>query len=86
MKVTSNLFPPNAAPPRQSGEASEARRAFEAMLSASAARTRAVQAPTVMQDGALANGVRQTSRVEAKEPESAPLLVPRPGRVLDIKV
>jgi hypothetical protein len=86
MKVTPSLFPPNTPAPRQTAEASEARRAFEAMLSASAARTRAIQSPTFAQDGTLTNSGRQAARIETKEPDSGPMPLSRPGRVLDIKV
>jgi hypothetical protein len=86
MKINPSLFSPNATPLRQSGDVSEARRAFEAMLSASAARTRATQAPALSPDSTLVSSVRQTARVELTEPEGGQAPLTRPGRVLDIRV
>jgi hypothetical protein len=86
MKVNPSLFPPNATPPRSSGDASEARRAFEAMLRASAARTRAAQAPAISPDSTLVSTVRQTARLETTELDNVPAPLTRPGRVLDIRV
>jgi hypothetical protein len=86
MKVNPNLFPPNATPPRTSGDASEARRAFEAMLSASAARTRTIQAAPMLQDGVQTSAIRQATRTQTEEPTNEPQPLSRPGRVLDIRV
>ena len=61
-------------------------RAFEAMLSASAARTRALQAPLPAPTGAVANTMAPSVSQTTKEPEAAPAPLLRPGRVLDIKV
>jgi hypothetical protein len=86
MKVTPNLFPLNSTPPRQINEASEARRAFEAMLSASAARTRESQASPIPQESNLALAVLKTASVVTNEPDTAQTPLTRPGRVIDIKV
>jgi hypothetical protein len=83
MKVTPNLFPPNATPPRQNGEASEARRAFEAMLNASAAQTRSSQKASPLQEAAVMTSVQVSPR-PTKGEDTVPLI--RPGRVLDISV
>jgi hypothetical protein len=86
MQIKPSLFTPSAPPTPSAGNASEARRAFEAMLSASAARTKSTQAPAAVQDGTLAPLMRPAVRAQA-EPISVNQDLPsRPGRVLDIKV
>jgi hypothetical protein len=86
MKVNPSLFPANSVPPRQNGDVSEARRAFEAMLSASAARSRGIQSSSATQDGTLAIPVRNSGRLETALSSEMPAQLSRPGRVLDIKV
>ena len=85
MKVNPSLFPQDGTPPRQNSDASEARRAFEAMLSASTARTRAAQAPLTAPVISKAGAIGQTSQDQNKE-TTVPKQLSRPGRVLDIKV
>ena len=86
MKVSSNLFPQNTAPQRSVSGASEARRAFEAMLSANASRTRVAQAPLAENEPALGGATPPTNRAELKQADIDVTPMSRPGRVLDIKV
>jgi hypothetical protein len=91
MDIKSNLFAPPLPPTQTNGSASEARRAFEAMLTASAARTRMTgAAPVAIQDSTLAAPQRQSAQVPnqvSREPAAPAADAPsRPGRVLDIKV
>jgi hypothetical protein len=85
MKVSPNLFTPTSTTPRATGDISEARRAFEAMLSASAARSRVTQPMATPQDEMLV-ATPQPSRSDAKTSEAGLAPLARPGRVLDIRV
>jgi hypothetical protein len=83
MKITPDLFTQVTSPPRPARDASQARLAFEAMLSAGAARQ------TIVARGAeiapnVALPQRATSQALSKDDVDAPLA--RPGRVLDIRV
>lgn len=86
MKVSPNLFPQNTAPQHSVSAASEARRAFEAMLSASASRTRVAQAPLAESEPTLNRATPPTNRAELKQADIDLTPMSRPGRVLDIKV
>ena len=85
MKVNPSLFPQSAAPTRPNTEVSEARRAFEAMLSASSSRTRMASPAATSQDSATIAQVKQASP-KATEDASPQTRFSRPGRVLDIRV
>jgi hypothetical protein len=80
MDIKPNLFTtPTTPPARALRQASEARLAFEAMLSAGAARQ------TIAKTNAPAQNVRSFAPSNAEVPnDEAPLS--RPGRVLDIRV
>ena len=86
MKVNPNLFSPTTPSSGNTAQVSEARRAFEAMLSASASRSRIQQPAVAMQDQPLSTALR-SERVEIKSVSDTEIMpIPRPGRVLDIKV
>jgi hypothetical protein len=83
MKITPDLFTHVTPPPRPARDASQARLAFEAMLSAGAARqTIVARGPEIAPRAALPQ--RATSQAPAKDNGDTPLA--RPGRVLDIRV
>ena len=86
MKINPNLPPPITGSIRPNGEISEARRAFEAMLSAGAARTRIEQSPIPAQASSLAKTAQISNTVAASQPDTTFAPIARPGRVLDIKV
>jgi hypothetical protein len=82
MKITPDLFTQVTPPPRQAREATQARLAFEAMLSAGAARQSVaarVDQPVAMRPASPVN-----TQTATKDDVDAPLA--RPGRVLDIRV
>jgi hypothetical protein len=84
MDIKSNLFAtpiqPSARPQRQ---ASEARLAFEAMLSAGAARQTVSARPEPAQPVQIS---AHTNLSTPPSTEDAPFPLARPGRVLDIRV
>jgi hypothetical protein len=80
MKVNPNLFA--AIPPKSPNDAGDARRAFEAMLSASAARSKLGQTSKLVESQTLVSPMATAAQDVAQVPPS----LARPGRVLDIKV
>lgn len=86
MKINPNLLPLNAGSARPNGEISEARRAFEAMMSAGAARTRSAPSLIPAQANSTSNTTKMSDAIVAKQPDTTFAPIARPGRVLDIKV
>ena len=86
MKINPNLLPPNAGSARPNEEISETRRAFEAMLSAGAARNRIEQSPISAQASVTSKTAQISNTVAASQPDTTFAPIARPGRVLDIKV
>ncbi|MEY3233955.1 hypothetical protein [Aquidulcibacter sp.] len=90
MKVDPPLFPQSLGqtptPARPSTDATEARKAFAALLSAANQRSNLPGAPSAETPSARPNSAaNSTSSLKAEEPATQAGLA-RPGRVIDIRV
>ena len=90
MKVDPPLFPQSLGqtptPARPSADATEARKAFAALLSAANQRSSLPRAPTAETPPAPPNSAaNSTPSIKAEEPATQAGLA-RPGRVIDIRV
>jgi hypothetical protein len=82
MKITPDLFTQASPPARPAREASQARLAFEAMLSAGAAR----QTVIVREEAPRATIQQSAPNTQLARNDSPDAPPSRPGRVLDIRV